>query len=96
MSLEVSMNFDMLIGTTGNQLSSLVMVRNGSFGKGEWIPEFGAVVFPLVLTERLWRHIYCIAVGICCYLVDISTAHLYKFLVYPWRSFYCAPKVVSI
>lgn len=94
--MEVSMNFGMLIGTADSQLSSLVMMLNGSFGKGEWIPEYGAVVFPLDLKEQPWRHLYCIPVGICCYLVDISPAYLYKFLVYPWRSFYCAPKVVSI
>ena len=66
------MNFGMEIGTTGSQLSS-AMMRNGFFGRGEWSPEFGAVVCPLGLTEQPWRHLYCIPVGICCYLVDICS-----------------------
>jgi hypothetical protein len=42
------MHFAMLVGTTDSQF--FCVMRNGSFGRGKWAPEFEEVEFPLDLT----------------------------------------------
>lgn len=51
MSLEASMLFGMLIGTTDSHVSLLTVMRIDSFGRGEWVLEFRGLEFPLDLIQ---------------------------------------------
>ena len=53
MSLEASMILGVLTGSTGSHLSLLPIIRDGYFGRGKQVPEFGGVEFPLDLTRPL-------------------------------------------